>query len=101
MSDLSKSKEMMLERSNLRLRIGDVVKHFKRETLGEYDDQLKYLYQIVYCGFDTTTHEEVVVYKPLYKTDYDTFVRTVDEFVAEVDHDKYPHISQIYVFEKV
>lgn len=101
MNDISKSKEMMLERSNLRLRIGDVVKHFKRETLGEYDDQLKYLYQIIYCGFDTTNHTEIVVYVPLYDTDYDVFVRSVDEFFAKVDKKKYPEIQQEYVFEKV
>lgn len=95
------SKKLVLDHSNMRLRVGDVVKHFKRENLNEYDDQLKYLYKILYCGFDTTNHIEIVVYVPLYDTEYDVFVRSVDEFFAKVDKKKYPEIQQDYVFEKV
>lgn len=95
------SRAKVLDASNLRLRVGDIVKHFKRELLLDNQDQMIYLYQIVAYAMDTTNGGYCVVYKPMYDTEVDTFVRSADEFFAEVDKSKYPNIEQRYVFEKV
>lgn len=85
---------------------GDVVKHFKRETMSE--EQLKkepnlYLYEIIGIARHTENKEEVVVYKLLYQTEVmngvDFVVRPLEMFMSEVDLDKYPNISQKYRFE--
>ena len=85
---------------------GDVVKHFKRETMSE--EQLKensklYLYEIIGIARHTENEGKVVVYKPLYPTEVmngvDFVVRPFDMFMSEVDHAKYPNISQKYRFE--
>ena len=83
---------------------GDIVKHFKRETLKETDDPMSYLYQIIGVATDATTEEEgyqpMVVYKALYGGKY-LFVRTIQDFFSKVDKDKYPNIKQEYRFEVV
>ena len=85
---------------------GDVVKHFKRETMTE--EKLKkepnlYLYEIIRIARHTENKEEVMVYKPLYPTEVmngvDFVVRPLEMFMSEVDHTKYPNISQKYRFE--
>ena len=85
---------------------GDIVKHFKRETISE--EQLKkepnlYLYEIIGIARHTENKEEVVGYKPLYQTEVmngvDFVVRPLDMFMSEVDHTKYPNIAQKYRFE--
>ena len=87
---------------------GDVVKHFKRETIS--DEELKnnptiYLYEIVGTSRHTETKEELMIYKPLYLTEcvsnVDYAARPLDMFMSEVDHEKYPNIKQKYRFEKV
>ena len=85
---------------------GDVVQHFKREkmTIEELNEEPNlYLYQIIGIGRHTETKEEVMVYKPLYPTEcmngVDFVVRPLDMFMSEVDHEKYPDISQKYRFE--
>ena len=61
-----------------------------------------YLYEIGIARH-TENKEEVMVYKPLYPTEYmngvDFIVRPLDMFMSEVDRDKYPDISQKYRFE--
>ena len=86
--------------------VGDIVQHFKRETLTE--EQLEkepnwYLYEIVGTSRHTETKEELMIYKPLYETDciegVDYAARPLDMFMSEVDHEKYPGIKQKYRFE--
>ena len=80
---------------------GDIVRHFKRETLGEEDLRAnKYLYEIVGVAIHSETREEMMVYRALYD-DGGIYVRPLQMFMEEVDHVKYPEIKQKYRFEKV
>ena len=76
---------------------GDIVRHFKRETVDPASD--RYLYMIVGVAKHSETGEEMMVYSPLYG-DGGLFVRPLDMFLSEVDHEKYPEIRQKYRFEK-
>ena len=85
---------------------GDIVKHFKRETVSEEElknDPNKYLYEIVGTSTHTETKEVLMVYKPLYEVDcllgQEYAARPLEMFMSEVDHEKYPDIKQKYRFE--
>lgn len=80
---------------------GDIVQHFKRETLSSEDyNANKYLYKIIGVAEHTETKEKMMVYQALYG-DFGTYVRPYEMFVSEVDKEKYPDIEQKYRFEKV
>lgn len=85
---------------------GDIVQHFKREKMTKEqltEEPNLYLYEIIGIGRHTETKEEFVIYKPLYVTEcingVDFVVRPLNMFISEVDHEKYPEISQKYRFE--
>ena len=84
-----------------RFKPGDIVQHFKREMLNEEERAAnKYLYEIVGVATHSETHEPLMVYRPLYD-DGGMYVRPLEMFLSEVDHDKYPVVRQKYRFEKV
>lgn len=84
-----------------RLKSGDIVQHFKREMLGPADRRTdKYLYEIIGTAIHSETLEPMMVYRPLYD-DGGMYVRPLEMFLSEVDHEKYPDIQQQYRFEKV
>ena len=79
---------------------GDIVQHFKRETLDEEALAQKiYLYKIIGVATHSETGEPMMVYQPLYE-DKGMYVRPLEMFLSEVDHEKYPDIKQKYRFEK-
>ena len=85
---------------------GDIVQHFKREKMTKEqltEEPNLYLYEIIGIGRHTETKEEFVIYKPSYVTEctngVDFAVRPLNMFISEVDHEKYPEISQKYRFE--
>lgn len=85
--------------------IGDIVKHFKRETITDPKDSNVYLYKILAFADHTETGEMLVIYQALYSKpawgiNFDVFARPYDMFMSEVDHVKYPEITQKYRFEK-
>ncbi len=79
-------------------RAGDIVRHFKRETVDPETD--KYLYMIVGEATHSETRERMMVYAALYG-DGALFVRPLEMFLSEVDREKYPDIKQKYRFELV
>ena len=92
----------------MRFNKGDVVRHFKRETVSyeELENNPNiYLYKIIGSARHTENGEELIIYKPLYETEcvigVDYVARPLSMFVSEVDHIKYPEIKQKYRFEKV
>ena len=83
---------------NRTLKPGDIVRHFKRETVDPNTTQ--YLYEIKGVAIHSETREEMMVYRALYD-DGGMYVRPLQMFMEETDHVKYPGIRQKYRFEKV
>lgn len=89
-----------------RFHVGDIVQHFKRETLSTMNDVDRniYLYKILAIAEHTETKEKMVIYQALYDNDemgihFGVYARPYDMFMSEVDHEKYPYIKQKYRFE--
>ena len=70
-------------------RKGERYRHFKNNE-----------YEIVALAKHTETLEELVVYFPVARPG-DIFARPLTMFMSEVDHEKYPEVTQLYRFEKI
>ena len=80
------------------IRVGDIVRHFKREWAEESSTQ--YLYKVLAFAEHTETGEKLVVYQALYEP-FKVCARPYDMFMSEVDREKYPDVQQKYRFETV
>ena len=80
---------------------GDIVQHFKRETLSEEDRAAGvYTYEIVGTATHTESREPLMIYRALYG-DRQLYARPLAMFLGEVDREKYPDIRQKYRFELI
>ena len=76
---------------------GDIIQHFKSETVDQ--TSMQYLYEYIGVAMHSETRDRMIVYRALYG-DKGLFVRPYEMFMEEVDHEKYPKIRQKYRFEK-
>ena len=70
------------------LELKRVYKHFK----GDY-------YFVEDVVIHSETREKLGLYRPLYGDGKQLYVRPIDMFLSEVDHEKYPNVKQKYRFE--
>ena len=74
------------------IQIGKKYKHFKNK-----------MYEVIDIVLDSETNNDeepkkIVVYKALYG-DNDIYARPIKMFLSEVDHEKYPDVTQKYRLE--
>ena len=71
------------------IKLNTIYRHFKGDN---------------YLVMDVVTHsetgEKMVLYKRLYG-DLSCYVRPLDMFLSEVDHEKYPEVEQKYRFQEI
>lgn len=71
------------------IKIHGLYRHFKGK-----------IYLVEDVAYDSETMKKVVVYRQLYGNK-DLFIRDLDMFLSEVDHQKYPNVTQKYRFEEM
>lgn len=70
-----------------KLEVNRIYKHFK----GDY-------YIVLGIGINSETLEEYVIYRALYG-EGKVYLREINNFLSEVDHEKYPNVKQKYRLE--
>lgn len=70
-----------------KLEVNRIYKHFK----GDY-------YIVLGTGINSETLEEYVIYRALYG-EGKVYLRENNNFLSEVDHEKYPNVKQKYRLE--
>ena len=71
------------------IKLNTIYRHFKGDN-----------YLVMDVVIDSETGRKMVLYKALYD-DCISYVRPLDMFLSEVDHDKYPDVEQKYRFQEI